>query len=384
MSHHREAPKRRVNPSGKIVWIARYTDSRGRRQIAKPAWNRGSGTFKLRREAQRAIDEAYSQPDRSDTVRGFFTDWTERFPRSQRTNDTNSSRVRAVLEVEVEGRPFGDWPLFEIRRRHANELVDHMLRHQGRAATGAAGVLRSLSALMEDAINQDLAGANPFRGVKVRRNDPRVTKRSREIRVWSFEQMREFAAAARPQVRQQTRRLIERDGQNSGSFSAVNYEPMLLTFGLTGMRLGEILALRKSDFGTGEFRPSGTAYRGRIFEGDTDEKIHCRSVPCPPSLEFLIQTEGIRPGTDLLFPTPKGTVWNSSNFYRDVWRQAQAATGMDIRPHECRHSYITHMRGAGVNDADLAQIAGHRIETMLSTYTHAVGQSHAEIRELIG
>ncbi len=140
------------------------------------------------------------------------------------------------------------------------------------------------------------------------------------------------------------------------------------------MRLGEILALRKGDFGSGEFRPSGTAYRGRIIEGDTDEKIHCRSVPCPPSLEFLIQTEAIRPETDLLFRTPKGTVWNSSNSYRDVWRQAQITSGMDIRPHECRHSYITHMRGAGVDDADLAQTAGHRIETMLSIYTHPVGE----------
>ncbi len=57
-----------------------------------------------------------------------------------------------------------DRALKHIRRgrRHASELVDHMLRKQGRAATGAAGVLRSFSALMKDAITQDLAGANPF------------------------------------------------------------------------------------------------------------------------------------------------------------------------------------------------------------------------------
>jgi integrase len=373
-----------VNPSGRVVWIARYTDSRGRRRIAKPSWNRGSGTFKLRRDAQRAIDEAYAMPDRSDSVGGYFATWTDRYPRTERTNDTNSSRIRSVLEVEIDGKPFADWPLFELRRRHVGQLVDHMLRKQGRAATGAAGILRSLSAMMENAIDDDLAGANPFRGVKVRRNDPRVTKRSREIRVWSFEQMREFAAAARPEVRKETERLVERKGQEPGAFSAVNYEPMLLTFALTGMRLGEILALRRAQFGGGEFRPTGTAYRGRIIDGDTNEKVHCRTVPCPPSLEFLIQTEALRDDTDLLFATPKGTVWNSSNFYRDVWRQAQLASGMDMRPHECRHSYITHMRGAGVNDADLAQIAGHRVETMLATYTHAVGQSHAQIRELLG
>ena len=44
-------------------------------------------------------------------------------------------------------------------------------------------------------------------------------------------------------------------------------------------------------------------------------------------------------------------------FYRDVWKPTQEASGLDIRPHECRHSYVTHLRAAGINDADLAEIA---------------------------
>jgi hypothetical protein len=42
------------------------------------------------------------------------------------------------------------------------------------------------------------------------------------------------------------------------------------------------------------------------------------------------------------------------------------------------------LRAAGVNDADLAEIAGHRVETMLARYTHAVGQSCSAVREVIG
>ena len=57
----------------------------------------------------------------------------------------------------------------------------------------------------------------------------------------------------------------------------------------------------------------------------------------------------------------------------------QEASGLGIRPHECRHSYVTHLRAAGVNDADLAEIAGHRVETMLARYTHAVGTSFEAI-----
>ena len=62
----------------------------------------------------------------------------------------------------------------------------------------------------------------------------------------------------------------------------------------------------------------------------------------------------------------------------------QKASGLDIRPHECRHSYVTHLRAAGINDADLAKIAGHRVETMLARYTHATGASGTAIRALIG
>ncbi len=77
-------------------------------------------------------------------------------------------------------------------------------------------------------------------------------------------------------------------------------------------------------------------------------------------------------------------MWRERNFYRDVWKPTKEASGLDIRPHECRHSYVTHLRAAGVDDADLAEVAGHRVETMLARYTHAVGSSSAAIRRTIG
>jgi site-specific recombinase XerD len=87
---------------------------------------------------------------------------------------------------------------------------------------------------------------------------------------------------------------------------------------------------------------------------------------------------------ELLFTTPSGRMWRERNFYRDVWKPSQEASDLDIRPHECRHSYVTHLRAAGVNDADLAEIVGYRVETMLARYTHAVGRSLDAVRDVIG
>lgn len=45
---------------------------------------------------------------------------------------------------------------------------------------------------------------------------------------------------------------------------------------------------------------------------------------------------------------------------------------------------MSHLRAAGVNDADLAEIAGHRIETMISRYTHPLRRSFDQVRGVIG
>jgi hypothetical protein len=39
---------------------------------------------------------------------------------------------------------------------------------------------------------------------------------------------------------------------------------------------------------------------------------------------------------------------------------------------------------AGIDDAGLAQVAGHTVETMLGTYTQALERSHQRIRQVVG
>jgi integrase len=360
----RESPTKRRNPSGTVVWLARYTGRDGRRHIAKPTWNRGKGTFTRKADAQRAIDEAYGLSDRPDTLGAYLATWTECHPRSERTNATNEHRIGRLTEVEVEGIALKDWPMRELRRRHALLLVEHMLKTEGRATTGAVGILRSFSAMAEDAITDEVCDLNPFKGVRIRANDPRARKKRRPIRVFSFEEMHRFAKAAG------------------------RYEALIRTFADTGMRLGEVLPLRPEDFDGETLQVCRTAHEGTILEGtktDHGEQNAGRVVPVPATLAWMLEAQMNLDGPDrkLIFTTPSGRMWRERNFYRDVWAPAQKASGLDIRPHECRHSYVTHLRAAGVNDPDLAEIAGHRVETMLAQYTHPVGSGFSQIREIL-
>lgn len=385
MKYRRERPYKRTLPSGKVVWVARYTGPDGKRRYAKPAWNGHKATFARRADAQRAIDEAYELPVNRDTVGGYAESWTRRRPRSEQTNETNERRLAAALDVTLDGRPLREWPFAELRRRQVNDLVDCLLR-EGRAVSGVRGILSTLSAMCEDAIDDEIAPANPFRGIRLRANDPRAQKPAREIRVWTWEQMREFARGGRPEVRAATpkpqrERRPRRLGQPGPKpaevlyYSPQDYEAMILALGLCGLRLGELFALRRSDY-TGDTLTVSLA--------DTDTKRHRRVVPVPPSLAAAIDRLPPRIDTDLLFPTPAGRQWTRRNFYRDVWEAAKRATGMDPRPHEFRHSWISQLRAAGVDDADLAQVAGHTLGTMLTTYTHPLGRSHERIRGVIG
>jgi len=155
---------------------------------------------------------------------------------------------------------------------------------------------------------------------------------------------------------------------------------MVRVFTDCGLRLGEVLPLRRDDFDGETLQVRRTAHEGQTFEGtktDHGEPDAGRVVPVPATLAWMLEAQinlnG--PGCQLLFPTPRGRLWREHTFYRDLWKPSQEVSGLDIRPHECRHRYVTHLRSAGVNDADLAKMSGHRIDTMLARYTHATDKA---------
>jgi len=356
----RVTPQRRVNPSGRTVWVARYPTPDGRRPSA--------GTYRHMREAQAAIDQAIERewstgPSRPDTLGTYAATWSARHPRSERTNDTNDHRISRVLDARVEGIRLRDWRLMDLRRRHALELVAHMLVEQGRSASGVQNILRSLSAMAEDAITDDVAEINPFRGVRVRATDPRCVKPARRVGVFTWEQMHTLAAAAGP------------------------YEAMVRVLSDCGLRLGELLALERRDWHDGVLEVRRTAHNGRVSWGtktDHGAREPGRVVPVGPGLDALLRGLPPRIDSPLLFPTLRGRVWRERNYHRDVWAPARKASGIDATPQDFRHSHVSLLRAAGIDPADLAAVVGHSVETATAHYTHALGRSFDAIREAIG
>jgi hypothetical protein len=198
---YRETPIKRRNPSGEMRWVARYTNRDGHRKQA--------GTFKLKGPcrtpvegywsgarwvgccAQHAIDAASErelkpQPVQTDTLGGYAVLWPKAHSRSERTNRENAWRIGVVLALTVEGVELRHWPLGDIRRRHALAVQARLLE-QGRSAEGATGILRAMSAMVNDAVDDEVCESNPWLRLGVRVNDPRVKKAPRPKRIWTME-----------------------------------------------------------------------------------------------------------------------------------------------------------------------------------------------------
>jgi integrase len=407
MSRHRERPSKRVNPSGKTVWVARYTNLKGERVYAKPR-----ATFATRGPckaptgdgqccAQHAIDAAYAAQERTPggamTVGEYARTWPERRPRSERTNATNAHRLAQLLGpltreqleyarrmkgtkreprpgVKVERIPLADWPLAEVRRRHVEDVLHELLTVQGRSAAGAKNLLLTLSAMFSDAVRDDLMEVNPCREVRVRRADPRVSKPSREPKVLSWQEMHKFAAAA---------------GE---------HEAMVRVVADCGLRLGELLGLAAEDVklaGCAECEEPGphlhvrrTAHEGVVQDGTKRERLRDRFeggrvVPLPAQTASLLRALPTRIAGPMFF-TPTGRVWRADNFRQDVWNVARKASGVDGSPQDFRVSWVSNLRAAGVDPADLAQMAGHSVEVATAVYTKALGRSYDAVRKAVG
>lgn len=60
--------------------------------------------------------------------------------------------------------------------------------------------------------------------------------------------------------------------------------------------------------------------------------------------------------------------------------ESDVARAIRPRPHELRHSYVTDMRAAGIDDPDLAAITGHTVLTMLAHHAHAKHENFDAVR----
>lgn len=132
--------------------------------------------------------------------------------------------------------------------------------------------------------------------------------------------------------------------------------PLILIY--TGMRIGELLSLKKEDI--------------------DDEKISIKSAKTAAGVRVIPIHDRIKPligarinanDSKYLIPTVTGIKWEKSNFYKFMWYTIPVANEHMI--HDTRHTFITMLAEAGVPEQVIKELAGHaRSGVTEQVYTH--------------
>ncbi len=149
------------------------------------------------------------------------------------------------------------------------------------------------------------------------------------------------------------------------------YYTVILILIYTGLRIGELLDLEKKDVHLDE----------RWFyvkESKTDAGI--RSVPIAAKLlPFFQYWMTTAPDCPYLISTPDGEHFKYHNYFASYWIPLLAQIDMDShRPHDTRHTCISLLTAAKVDERFIQRIVGHKGQNVTrQVYTHL------EISELI-
>jgi integrase len=170
--------------------------------------------------------------------------------------------------------------------------------------------------------------------------------------------------------------LVSRRRRGQRDLPTPDYELIVLFLAFTGVRFGEMAALRVHRLDPlarrVEIAESVTSVNGVLRWGTP--KNHARRWVSVP--RFIADRLGEhvhgRASEELVFTSPLGDALRAGNFRRDVFFPAVRQAGLDgLVPHGLRHTAASLAIAAGADVKVVQQMLGHKSATMtLDLYGH--------------
>jgi integrase len=149
----------------------------------------------------------------------------------------------------------------------------------------------------------------------------------------------------------------------------------------TGLRRGELLALRWEDFDLKNRKliVSKSMYfengESKIKKPKTNAGI--RYVPILDKLVPYIKKSGI------VFERKDGEYYTNGSFEK-AWERYCKDTGVDCTPHQLRHAFATMLYEQNISDKDIQYVLGHaQLSTTMDIYTDIRSQRISHINKAI-
>ena len=316
------------------------------------------------RKAQAKQEEGSSISDARQRVEQFVLDWLDavRAEVRERTWQRYCQYMRLHFLPAVGGMRLSDLSARDLDKLYAKCLVTlspttvrhlHMVIHR----------------VLESAVKQGLLARNVANAA----HRPRATRR--EFRTLSSEEVTRLIAAS----------------------STTRWEPLIVTAVLTGLRLGELLALRwrDIDFTLQQLSVRGTLRRagneGLVVDEPKTSKSRrsvSLSAPVVHALKELHETEEMAhpiDSGDFVFTTKERGPLDPNNVWRAFKGLLAEAELPNVRFHDLRHTAATLLLEGGVNPKVVSEMLGHSSVTVtLDVYSHVSQTLHREAADLLG
>ena len=227
---------------------------------------------------------------------------------------------------------------------------------------------RELRCLLNFGVNRKILRESPLKGIETFR-DPYAQADALRLRYYTKDEYAKYISEA------------EKWAEQDGSLRAYGICLFFKIAYMTGMRKGEINALRWSDVEGGNYvwvrRSLTQKIKGEKWvETPPKTKTSVRRLQMPGKLvealnEHKERQKRVKRWNESFFicggpePIPDTTLENANQKF------AEAAGVKHITVHEFRHSHASVLCNAGVNIKEIARRLGHgRVEITLKTYAH--------------
>ncbi len=352
--------------SGAVTFEANWRDASGKRHTANFDSVSQADIYRQERLGERR------RGGTGDPTGGKLTvaQWWERWSATRQVTSSTRARERSIWTCQIEPH-FGSTRLADLRRSDVAAWTAGMSGDLAPATVTRC--LVTLKKLLSDAVTEGLIATSPAATVKPPRQG-RV-----ERRFLTVAELTRLEQAMAPRW------------------------ALVVPFAsVTGLRIGELAALRVSDLNlaAGEVTVRSTAVSVPldVSGGDTRRQIHPtktfageRTVPTiTPALRrrlaAMIDERGLGPN-DWLFTGSDDGPMTPGNWRNRVWAAASKRAGItdpQPTPHSLRHTAVALWIAAGVDRLTVARWAGHTDAGFMErVYGHLWRDDHTDTQNAI-
>lgn len=345
-------------------YVVDFYDNKGKRRWKTlPKGTTKSKARRALREIEEKIDKGiYIAPKKLP----YFSVVAEMWLQAKKPNIRHSTYSQYAGHLEKHLKPFlGDIKINRINYDSIEKFISHSLEH-GVSIPTLRKILINLGAILTYACRKRYLDYNPVRDIEKPKGHSEHDK-NEDLNILTPKEIRTLLNFT----------------------EELKYNTLFMTAVMTGMRQGELLGLKWSDFDwfNNQVYVNRTYNHFCFYEPKT--KTSKRKIDLAPQLVAQLKKWKLAcppSELDLVFPNEKRKPMSALNMYNRKFLPALKKAGLKkIRFHDLRHTYASIQIDLGANSKYLQKQMGHSsIKITLDVYGHLMKDVNKEAANRLG